>query len=708
MIQASEEIAKQFAGIYPDYNKLKTLVDLGYFLENYVVSGGVVTKDVYCNNIVNVTEVVVSLDNDVTRSPSTSFKTKIANTIYYLDYKSGNFTWGTSHPSGSYLTLAEVTTDGYRNVLSIKDQRGTVGGVRFKYDVSYGSISLSQLQTELNKSVDRNKTSSIYARAIEDISSVPSGSLDHAKNAITTTKALRVAFWGDSITEGNDIDTPDDGYVAHVFDSLKTVLPGITVTPFNFGVGGAGIYSAYDPNFVGGSGIFTQPWAVPGKSWFNHVKDFKPDLVVIAFGMNDGHAGEDNTYNSLVDLVNGMKAWNPAPSVVVVPCMLPVKDPNKFFGINNQYTLRVARVTREFGKANGLVVADANRTFQILRDGVDDVSRIGTKEINFTGYPLGWTGNTSDFFLNGTSLLVAPGLTGKFVTRTRSFYNGVIEFDVNIPGSGLQNAAWINYRDDSGNTGTITIQIAAGSGSSGVVALYTSDSPSSLVNAQNLTIPTGVNHHIRMEVSNTSHRIYVNGTQVINFTMFKKMNNGNITIGGSGLVPTYSNMNIVYEDPVSGIPFYTEDDILGKYNSPESGNGVNHPSALGHSLVYVPVFYGMIREISRTLDSGQFLPERIPSGWAAPGVGYPTTTTAGETLYYKFSPTYDKYKGIALRRLDNGLYYGLSSVAVSDQTIAQLEPGKFAYYASGAQDFMWISVPGGGSVTWDCDLYKYR
>lgn len=130
---ATNDIAGQTNTAYENYKKLKTLVDVGYFLIDYVVSGGVVTKDVTYNNVANVTEIVAALDNDVTRREATSFKTIVANTTYYLDYmSSGDFNWDTAHYSGSYLPVAQVTTDANKNVLVITDMRGEIGGLRLK------------------------------------------------------------------------------------------------------------------------------------------------------------------------------------------------------------------------------------------------------------------------------------------------------------------------------------------------------------------------------------------------------------------------------------------------------------------------------------------------------------------------------------------------------------------------------------------------
>lgn len=133
----SRQIAKQTEVTYENYNKTKKFEDIGYFLIGYVVDGGLATKDATYNNQVDVTDIVVSLADNIITSDGTSFKTKIPNTIYYLDYSSdGKFDWGNSHPPGvagtDYLTIAEVTTDAVGNVGVVTDKRDPLGDFRLK------------------------------------------------------------------------------------------------------------------------------------------------------------------------------------------------------------------------------------------------------------------------------------------------------------------------------------------------------------------------------------------------------------------------------------------------------------------------------------------------------------------------------------------------------------------------------------------------
>lgn len=133
----STDIASQSEATYENYQKVKGVEDVGYFLQAYVVNGGDVTKSVTRNDTILATKITVSLNDDIMTRDGTSFRTTVATTIYYLDFtKDGDWSWGTSHAAGlsevDYLPIAGITTDSHRNVASIVDYRGTVGGFRLK------------------------------------------------------------------------------------------------------------------------------------------------------------------------------------------------------------------------------------------------------------------------------------------------------------------------------------------------------------------------------------------------------------------------------------------------------------------------------------------------------------------------------------------------------------------------------------------------
>ncbi|MFX3633721.1 MAG: sialate O-acetylesterase [Candidatus Pristimantibacillus sp.] len=127
---------------YEDYEKIKGFEDVGYFLTAYVVNGGAVTANATRNDMIDATDIVVSLNDDIMAREGVSFQTTTPNTTYYLDFaKEGDWSWGTAHPAGTvgvdYLTVASVSTDANGLVNVIIDTRGPIGGFRLKSDYGF-------------------------------------------------------------------------------------------------------------------------------------------------------------------------------------------------------------------------------------------------------------------------------------------------------------------------------------------------------------------------------------------------------------------------------------------------------------------------------------------------------------------------------------------------------------------------------------------
>ncbi|MCV4233298.1 SGNH/GDSL hydrolase family protein [Virgibacillus sp. LDC1] len=549
--------------------------------------------------------------------------------------------------------------------------------------------------------------SSLYGMAVEESNVQPNGSLDKFVSAMKAG-VVNIVFWGDSITEGLDNISPLDTYVSKFITTLKRRFPKVTINYANYSIAGATSSNAADPNYVAGTS-FTRPWGVNGKSWRDHVRDYSPDLVVIAFGMNDavsnnGDATIKTNYDSIVTYMN---TWSKVPNVAFVTSIMSTLD-TSIYSVTQANITAVNRSIREYARNGGYALADANRLSKILRDGVDDVSRIHTSETNWTGYnTTSWDGDKASFTLSGSTLTPAAGVTNKFVRRTRSIYNGFIEFDVVPVDVGAQGWIVIEYRKS--DTGYIALVIHPGSSGSGIVAFYIDALSTPVSSKTNLTIVPGTSYKIRIEFYGTTHTVFINGVNTLSFNTHENMQDGSIRMGGINKLATFLNLNIGFCDSLKTPGQFTDEQLLGPYNDPASGNGVNHPSALGTSLIYVPSMIGIVQEASKHVQkSGLLLPTRLlKTEFAAPGTGYPTTTTAGEKLYFKTVNSYDKSLGIALRRIDNGAYYSLSTKAISDATLDQLEPGNFAYYKVNATlDFVWISVPSSGPVPSDMDLYR--
>jgi Endopolygalacturonase len=439
----------------------------------------------------------------------------------------------------------------------------------------------------------------MYSRATSEIDSLfQRRGLTRALAAIQNG-TIKIMYWGDSITEGADILNTADVYANRLDENIRTALRGITVISANYSLGGRYTTQTIDPNYKGlpseppdpASGFY-RPWSVVGQSWNDAVKSFAPDLIIYAFGMNDPAYNPGNADKIIADnlqtLLTGIRTWNPAPSLVLVPTMLPTKD-HSLYSQSQNMTRAAARSFREFGKNNGIPVADAGRLFEILRDGYDDVTRQTVlRETNFQGYNTSaWSGDKSGFTLSG-GVLTPINTSPRFVTRERTFYNGVIQVDIRPVNS--TDTAWIDYRSD--NLGKLSVFVTPGANGAGSIGLYRGDTGTLIQNVTGLTIPFNQYRTIRIEVNGSRHTVYFNGTKIMdNVISYHKLSNGKVSLGSNQSSVVYANLVIMYADPLSSDAAYSERDLL-------STMGINHPSPLGHAVAYLPAFTGLVRRLS--------------------------------------------------------------------------------------------------------------
>lgn len=149
----SEQAGEQAQVTYEKYKKIKSFQDVGYLLTYYVVSGGEVTKNFKRNDMIDVTDIVASLDDNILSRDGMSFETGIPNTTYYLDFnKDGDWHWGTMNAPGEteedFLTIVEVATDELGMVSLIVDKRGHVGGMRLKDDFGLEEYAKKEIVDE--------------------------------------------------------------------------------------------------------------------------------------------------------------------------------------------------------------------------------------------------------------------------------------------------------------------------------------------------------------------------------------------------------------------------------------------------------------------------------------------------------------------------------------------------------------------------------
>ena len=169
---------------------------------------------------------------------------------------------------------------------------------------------------------------------------------------------IKVAFVGNSITQGPGRDNPDS-YPLQVGKLL-----GDSYEVKNFGVSGRTLLRKGDYPY----------WNEPQ---FQQVKDFRPDVVVIKLGTNDSKpqnwAHKADFVKDYLDLIAEFRDHMPADGKVYVIIPVPVTRVN--FGINpevmnNEQRLMLMEIIQKSGaEAIDLYTPLMNRT-ELLPDGV--------------------------------------------------------------------------------------------------------------------------------------------------------------------------------------------------------------------------------------------------------------------------------------------------------------------------------------------------
>jgi ketosteroid isomerase-like protein len=543
--------------------------------------------------------------------------TKIQNTINAVIAGDSKLVF---FPQGIYSATA----------LTGLDQVSLVGN-NATLDVGGDQVYVEQLS---GVSAKLAKTAAMYSEAINEINIVPYNSLLQARRAVALRGEVRVLFLGDSITEGSDIVNDEEKYASRVEQAIRNVMPGKTVTVANYSLGGRNLYLATSPTFLGMASEpvdtntgFYRSWSIIGESWIDAVKRFRPDVIVLAFGMNDASGvGSDYTFSFYADFFKSTIAtWLTIPSVVVVPTFIQSASHGGSV-LNQRITQSLARATRNWGVDNGYYVADANRLYNILINGVEDVARVGRRELDFINYPSLWTGDISSFVL-ASGVLTPNAVTNKFVSRAFNMYNGTIDMTFKQSAIGASGNLVFKYRDDP-TFGNLILKIQGGS--TGTASLYyntTLISTSGLIN-----IPISTNHTLKIIVKGSNHIVYVNNVLVLTVTSYRMNQDGGISIGGDGTPPIISNLSLSAMDKIVSTPLYTELDLLGKYNSAESGSATVHPSGLGHDMMYTPAFNGLVKELADVRSDALTMTNEILTYYVDPLSGSDTLNDGLDSL----------------------------------------------------------------------------
>jgi len=190
--------AEIVAGDFPEV--LETLGDLLCLNGDggLVLDGGAASANGTTANQLDITAIkALVLNGDaITRVEiaATTETTALALTTYYLDLEDGAsaYTWGTSHPSGDYIPIAAVLTDGSGNIDTVTDTRPLTAALFEGYDCSITATVTDGAITTAKLGADAVTGAKIADNAIDSEHYVD-GSIDREHLAADIVNGTKIA-----------------------------------------------------------------------------------------------------------------------------------------------------------------------------------------------------------------------------------------------------------------------------------------------------------------------------------------------------------------------------------------------------------------------------------------------------------------------------------------------------------------------------------
>lgn len=437
----------------------------------------------------------------------------------------------------------------------------------------------------------------VYNSALKEMNNI-TYKLPNSLKSIHEKKKIKIAFWGDSITEGSDIKKADS-YTELLIEEIKKQLPGITVEYMNFSLGARNSFLAQSSQFKGKNPEtnmtvnFWRPWAEQDKPWKQHVVEYQPDLLIVAFGMNDvtGSLSDYKFTNNITNIIDYVKLYSPNTDIALASTILPTIN-KVVYKQSNEYTMQIARATREYAEINDIPLIDANRLWTILLQGIDEESYIEKEVLGIDN------------------------------VENTTFYNGEIKITLNEYDS-FENSTDIILRGKA-EAGGLLFKFYERGGEN-FISVYSMDS--------------GINNDyvdIGIVAARDENTIKLDGAAIIindeRFICYKHLREGFVGINSGK--ENIKDISLKYKKNIKVDPLYSEDYMLGYINWGTSGNGINHPTALASKLTYFNGCKGLINGL--TVPPAPVVPEIpvvqapvvSPTKPATPPVASPSTQKA--------------------------------------------------------------------------------
>lgn len=376
-------------------------------------------------------------------------------------------------------------------------------------------------------------------------------------------KEPNVVIMGDSIsTDGPNALSNADSMISIIARKIVSDNSGRKINIVNRAIGGQTWLNA-NTKPTG----FPQWYQDTSKSWLDYIKKESPDLLILAFGMNDANGFNAGALHAVVDKI---KEWDKVPSLLFITNPVPAiatswcNGSGFYAKIYQEGRDWAAGYARSYAKFHGHSILDVNRQFCLLRDGRD-----------YIGIPLTQKGVYKQSYIKDASLIVRDfSIKGNIASwptnKTLAVKVGVGELDIiyltNIEGKVKVTA----FCEGDHATAYYTVQTSTPLTPNTLIDISVQDNVFTLFAERNKVISfnlirTGGEMPISVEYSDTP-------------------NNGpfaSITVCAGNF------LQCIYTARDSDI--WGHDDGTANTKLPEGGNGINHYSSKGLALVVEPV-----------------------------------------------------------------------------------------------------------------------
>lgn len=374
----------------------------------------------------------------------------------------------------------------------------------------------------------------------------------------------RVVIMGDSIsTDGPNALAKNDSMSALIRNSIIKQNPGRGINFVNLAIGGQTWLNAN-----------AKPTAFPAwyqdtsKNWLDYVRDSSPDLLILAFGMNDANGFNAGAMHAVVDKI---KAWDKVPSLIFVTNPVPAMATTYNSGSGFYATVFqegrdwAAGYARTYAKFNAHSILDINRQFCLMRDGRDYLcAPLERRAVYNQAYLNGITsGAVRDFSISGD-------ISAWPVNKVLSVKVGSGELDI------------VYITNEAGN-----FKITA----------FCTGQQSLAYKTQSTTVPVTLGQTLEISVQGDQFTLFSGITQVITFPLIRT--GGEFAVvaefQGSPNTGPFSSITInagnwlQCEYTARDSDIWGHDDGTADTKLPEGGNGINHYSSKGLALVVSPV-----------------------------------------------------------------------------------------------------------------------